>query len=79
MFLMSLTIELVVPCGSYRCGYLHIFLELSDREPTSYKTLGLHVMQSPLTMPFDDLMFFFLGLVDRALVHLFLRLDFVHI
>ena len=30
-------------------------------------------------MPFDDFMSFFLGLVDRALVHLFLKPDFVHI
>ena len=49
------------------------FPELSDREPTSYKTLGLYVM------PFDDLMSFFFGLVDWALIHLCLWLDFVHI
>ena len=55
------------------------FLELSDREPTSYKTLGLHVMHSLRTMSSDDLISFFLGLVDRALVHLFLRPDSVHI
>ena len=53
------------------------FLELSNREPTSYKTLGLHVAHSLCTIPSDDLMSFFLGLVDRALVHLFLRHDFV--
>ena len=40
------------------------FPELSDREPTSYKTLGLHVAHSLRTKPFDDLMSFFLGLVD---------------
>ena len=45
------------------------FPELSDREPTSYKTLGLHVAHSLCMMPPDDLMSFFLGLVDRALVH----------
>ena len=55
------------------------FPELLDREPTSYKTLGLHVAHSLRTMPSNDLMSFFLGLVDRALVHLFLRPDFVHI
>ena len=55
------------------------FLELSDREPTSYKTLGLHVTYSLRTMPSDDLMPFFLGLVDKALVHLYLRPDSVHI
>ena len=36
-------------------------------------------MHSLHTMPFDDLMSFLLGLVDRALVHLFLRLVSVHI
>ena len=55
------------------------FLELSNRNPTSFKTLGLHVVHSLHTMPSDDLMSFFLGLVDRALVHLFFKLDFVHI
>ena len=30
-------------------------------------------------MPFDDLMSFFLVLVDLALVYLFMRLDYVHI
>ena len=55
------------------------FPELSDREPTFYKTLGLHVAHSLRTMPSDDLMSFFLGLVDRALIHLYLRLDYVHI
>ena len=48
-------------------------------EPTSYKTLGLHVAHSLRTMPSDDLMSFFLGLVDRAWTHLYLRLDSVHI
>ena len=55
------------------------FLELLDMEPTSYKTLGLHVTHSLRTMPFDDLMSFFLGLVDWALIHLYLRLDSIHI
>ena len=55
------------------------FPELSGREPTFFKTLGLHVMHSLRTMPSNDLMSLFLGLVDRALVHLFLRHDYVHI
>ena len=55
------------------------FLELSDREPTFYKTLGLHVAHSLRMMPSDDLMSFFLELVDKALIHLYLRLDSVHI
>ena len=55
------------------------FPELSDREPTSYKTLGLLVTHSLRTMPSNDLMSFFLGLVDWALIHLYLRLDSVHI
>ena len=55
------------------------FPELSNMEPTSYKTLGLHIKHSLCTMPSDHLMSFFLGLVDRALVHLFFRHDFVHI
>ena len=55
------------------------FPELFDREPTSYKTLGLHVVHSLRTMPSNDLMSFFLGLVDRALVHLCMRLDSIHI
>ena len=69
MNMMSLTIKLVVPYGLYIYGCLHIFPKLSDKEPTSFKTLGLHVVHSLRTMPFDDLMSFFLGLVDRALVH----------
>ena len=52
-------------------GLFAYFPQLSDREPTFYKTLELHVMHSLRRMPFDDLMSFFLGLVDRALVHLF--------
>ena len=36
------------------------FLKLSNKEPTSYKTLGLHVAHSLRTMPYDDLMSFFL-------------------
>ena len=55
------------------------FPELLDREPTSYKTLEFHVVHSLRTMPSDDLMSFFSGLVDRALVHLFLRPDLIHI
>ena len=55
------------------------FPELSNREPTSYKTLGLHVAHSLCMMPSDDLMSFFLGLVHQALVQLFFRPDFVHI
>ena len=54
-------------------------IELSDKEPTSYKTLGLHVAHSLRMMPSNDLMSFFLGLVNRALVHVYLRPDFVHI
>ena len=55
------------------------FPNLSNKEPTSYKTLGLHVPHSLCTMPSNELMSFFLGLVDRALVHLFLRPNSVHI
>ena len=55
------------------------FPKFSNREPTSYKTLELHVMHSLCKMQSDDLMSLFLGLVDRALVHLYLRLDSVHI
>ena len=51
------------------------FPELSDGEPTSYKTLGLHVAHSLHTIPSDNLMSFFLGLLDWALVHLYLRPD----
>ena len=55
------------------------FLELLDGEPTFYMTLGLYVAHSLRTMPSNDLMSFFLGLVYRALVHLYLRPDYVHI
>ena len=55
------------------------FSELLDRDPTFYKTLGLHVAHSLRMMPSDDLMSFFFGLVDQALIHLFLRPDYVHI
>ena len=55
------------------------FPELSDKEPTSYKTLGLHVAHSLRMLPCNDLMSFFLGLVNRALIHLYLRPDSVHI
>ena len=79
MFMISLTIKLVVPCGLYKCGSLYVFQNFYDREPTSSKTLGLYVVHSLRMMPFDNLMSFFLGLVDKALVHLYLRPDFVHI
>ena len=55
------------------------FPELSDSDHTSFKTLGLYVVHSLHTMPSNDLMSFFLCLVDRALVHLFFMLDYVHI
>ena len=55
------------------------FPKLLDREPTYNKTLGLHVIHSLRTMPFDDLMSFFPGLVGWALIHLYLRPDYVHI
>ena len=55
------------------------FLELLDWEPTSYKTFGLHAVHSLHMILSDDLMSFFLGFVDRALVHLFFKLDYVHI
>ena len=58
--------------------FFAFFPELSNREPTSYKTLGLHVTHS-VCMNSHDLMSFFLGLVDRALVHLFLMPNSVHI
>ena len=53
------------------------FLELSYKEPSSLKTFGLHVYV--LCMPSDDLISFFLGLVDRALVYLLLKPDSIHI
>ena len=55
------------------------FPELLDKEPTSYKTLGLHVAHSLCTIISDKHMSFFLGMVDWALIHLYLRLFFVHI
>ena len=55
------------------------FLERSDREPTSFKTMGLHLVHSLRTMPFDDLMSFFFLLVDRALILLFLKHDSIHV
>ena len=55
------------------------FPELSDKKPISFKTLGFHVVHSLCTMLSDDLMSFFLGLVDRALIPLFLKLNYVHI
>ena len=69
MYLMSLTIKLVVPYGLYSCGCSHIFPKISNKEPTSFKTLGLHVVNSLRIMPSDDHMSFFFGWVDRALVH----------
>ena len=55
------------------------FLELLDRDHTFFKTLRLHPLHSLHTMPSNDLMFFFLGLVDRAQVHLFFKPDSIHI
>ena len=55
------------------------FPEFSSYDITSLKTLGLHVMRSLRTMPFDDLTAFFLGLADRALLYLFLKPDYVHL
>ena len=55
------------------------FAELLDMEPTTYKTLGLHIAHSLRMMPSDDLMSFFLGLVDQEMVHLYLRPDSKHI
>ena len=55
------------------------FPDIFDMKPTSYKTLGLHVAHSLRMMPFDDLMSFFSGLVDQALIHLYLRPDSLHI
>ena len=55
------------------------FPELSDKEPTSYKTLRLHVAHSLRTMHSDYLMSFLLGLVDPAMIHLYFRPGFVHI
>ena len=53
------------------------FQELSGQNPTSFKNLGLHVMRSLCTMPFDDLMSFFFNLGDRTLLHLFLKPNYV--
>ena len=75
---MSLTIELVVPCVVHMWLFAY-FPKLLDKEPTSYKTLGLYVVHSLHMMPFDDLMSFFLVLADLTLVYLFMRLDYVHI
>ena len=55
------------------------FSEFLDREPTSYKTLGLHVTHSLRAMPSNDLMSFFLELVDWALVHLYFMPNSIHI
>ena len=51
------------------------FPKLLDKDPTFFQTLGLHVVHSLS----NDLMFFFLGLVDQALVHLFLKPNSIHI
>ena len=40
------------------------FPKLLDKDPTYSKILGLHVVHSLCIMPSDDLMSFFLGLVD---------------
>ena len=71
MFMMSLTIKLVVPCASYKCDSLHIF--------QSFRIRNLPFTRLWDFMSSDDLMSFFLGLVDQALIHLYLRLDFIHI
>ena len=55
------------------------FPKLLDKDPTSFQTLGLHVVHSLRTMPSDDLMFFFLAVVDQALVHLFFKANSIHI
>ena len=55
---------------------LAYFLELSIQDPTSFKTSGLHALCSLCTMPSNDLLTFFLGLENRALLHLFLKPDF---
>ena len=55
------------------------FQKLSDKELTSFKSLRLYVVHSLSTMPSDDLVSFFLGLVDQALVQLFLKPDFIYI
>ena len=40
------------------------FPKLLEKKSTSFKSLGHHAMLSLHTMPFDDLMSFFLGFVD---------------
>ena len=75
---MSHTIKLVVAYGL--CIWLFAYFpELSNKEPTSFKTLGLHVVDSLCIMCSNDLMSFFLGLVDQALVHLFFKPNYVHV
>ena len=54
------------------------FPKLLDREPIPYNTYALHVAHSLHTMPYDDHVFF-LGIGRSALVHLYLRPDYVHI
>ena len=77
MFTMSLTIKLVVLCGSYTCGSLHIF--------QSFRTGNLPLtrlwdsMSSTLYVRCPLMISFFLGLVDRALINLYLRPDSIHI
>ena len=56
---------------------LAYFPKVSNQDLTSFKTLGFHVVHSLLTVPSDDLMSFFLGLTDRALLHMFLKPNFV--
>ena len=53
---------------------LAYFLELSSQDPTSF-----NAMCSLRTMPSNDLLIFFLGLENWALLHLFLKPDFVPI
>ena len=53
------------------------FPKLLGQDPTSFKTLGFHALCSLCIMPSDDLMSFFLGFADQALLHLFLRPDFI--
>ena len=64
---MSLTIELVVPCSSYRCGYLHIFQSfwIGNLRLTRLWDFISHFLR---TMPFNDLMSSFLGLLDCTLI-----------
>ena len=65
MCLMILTKGLVALYGLCRCSFfLRIFLELSNQDPPHSVPLGLHVARFLCTMSSEDLMSFFLGLVD---------------